>query len=293
MIIDLEKEKISLSMALEKANPHDIILLENKTYHEKITLNKPYITLKGKENSIIEFDACHKKIIPLELDGDGAKKYGTTGSSTFRLLPKAHDFICYNVTFLNSHPKYIHEKGAQAVSFKTEADNTRLYNCKIISYQDTFYVDDCKNNLFYNCYILGDIDFIFGSGEALFQNCVIENVKDKVYGYFTASSTYIDYEYGLTFNECKFISNMYSPLGRRWYPGGATKPIYPRECFINCNFIGNILLEYVPMNENDPYEGDMLFNNCIHNDIKIKNDNIDKYYDFIKTILNKYKGEYI
>ncbi|MBP5704377.1 MAG: hypothetical protein J6X12_06725, partial [Paludibacteraceae bacterium] len=67
---------------------------------------------------------------------------------------------------------------------------------------------------------------------------------------------------------------MYSPLGRRWYPGGATKPIYPRECFINCNFIGNILLEYVPMNEKDPYEGDMLFNNCIHNDIKIKNDNI-------------------
>jgi hypothetical protein len=47
------------------------------------------------------------------------------------------------------------------------------------------------------------------------------------------------------------------------------------------------------MNEKDPYEGDMLFNNCIHNDIKIKNDNIDKYYDFIQTILNKYKGEYI
>ena len=129
MIIDLNKEKLSLSEALAKANPHDVILLENKTYHEKILLNKPFITIKGKENSIIEYDAIHKKIIPLEFGGDGVEVYGTTGSSTFRLLKEAHDFIAYNVTFKNSYIKSINDSKVQAVAFKTEADNTRLYKC--------------------------------------------------------------------------------------------------------------------------------------------------------------------
>ena len=105
-------------------------------------------------------------------------------------------------------------------------------SCRLIGHQDTLFtgplppkeidltVLSVQNNLpqgstadnnYKNCYICGDIDFIFGSATAYFENCVIEslchttNVND-IQGYITAASTPESQEYGYVFSNCKLIS---------------------------------------------------------------------------------------
>ena len=66
-----------------------------------------------------------------------------------------------------------------------------------------------------NCFIQGDVDFIFGSGIAWFEHCTIysklpgdrippESPEDEViYGYVTAASTPMEEPYGYVFHECR------------------------------------------------------------------------------------------
>ena len=95
-----------------------------------------------------------------------------------------------------------------------------------------------------NCYICGDIDFIFGSATAYFENCVIEslcrttNVND-IQGYITAASTPESQEYGYVFSNCKLISKNCPPnsvyLGRPWRN-------YAKTVFLECA-LGNHIHE--------------------------------------------------
>ena len=140
MIIDLFNTNISLQEALFTALPGDEIILDNKTYFEKIIIDKTNITIRGRDNSIIEWDDYNGKIIPTIYGGNGDAKYGTTTSATFRILPEGKGFKAYNVTFKNSYKRNDKTNG-QAVAFKSEAFNTYLEGCRFISEQDTLYMD--------------------------------------------------------------------------------------------------------------------------------------------------------
>lgn len=248
MKLDLNLLDITLTKALEQACENDIIILKsNYTYFEKIVLDKPNITLIG-DNSIVEFNACHS-----DLNENGVK-YGTTGSSTFRVLKNGHGFKAINVTFINSH-KRSKDAQNQAVAFKSECDNVILENSKFISCQDTLYFDEGKNVVVNNCYITGDVDFIFGSADATFTNCIIEACNHSV-AYYTAPSTYESNKQGFLFDNCTFLSkcaNTY--LGRWWYPGGAKELVMPKITFNNCKFQKDIKMEMLQMHDKDPNRG--------------------------------------
>ena len=92
-MMDLKESHLSLRDALEKAKDGETILLEDKTYFEKIELNKKNITLIGQPNTKITFDAHAGMIIPESLGGDGVKKFTTTTSATFMLFYKFRYFI--------------------------------------------------------------------------------------------------------------------------------------------------------------------------------------------------------
>lgn len=75
---------------------------------------------------------------------------------------------------------------------------------------------------FENCYIEGDVDFIYGAMTAVFEKCEINSNHG---GYVTAPSTEQTQKYGFMFNECKFTGaapkgSVY--LGRPWRPYGST-----------------------------------------------------------------------
>lgn len=260
MIIEL-CGNISLYDALDKANDNDILILENKEYKEKITLSKKNITLIGRENTIISYSSSHGDINPLT-----KKEYGTTGSSVFRVLNICENFNVKNITFKNTFIRDNKPDG-QAVAFKMECNGV-IENCNFISQQDTLYLDQAKNIVVNNSYIEGDIDFIFGSANAYFNNCKIVSVANKLnLAYVTAPSTIKSNEIGFVFDNCQFASpsNITSYLGRAWYPGGASEDVEPKLLIKNSSFCGNYINELITMHEGDPVKQSLQLENNIYN----------------------------
>lgn len=58
--------------------------------------------------------------------------------------------------------------GAQAVAFRAAGDRCAFYGCGFYGNQDTLN-DHTGRHFFKECYIEGEIDFIFGNGRSLYQ----------------------------------------------------------------------------------------------------------------------------
>ena len=134
-----------------------------------------------------------------------------------------------NITIENNAAKL-----GQAVSLHLEGDHILVQNCRLLGNQDTVYTGIANNrSAFYDCYIEGTTDFIFGPGRAWFENC---EIRSKANSYITAASSPAGQEYGYVFNKCKLtaepgIDKVY--LGRPWRPYAAT-------LFMNCEMDSHI-----------------------------------------------------
>ncbi|MGN0377130.1 MAG: pectinesterase family protein [Suilimivivens sp.] len=254
----------TLSEAIEKiptdTNEPVTIFLTPGIYHEKITIARPYVTLAGEDakTTIIAFDDCATQIMP-----DGSKR-GTFRSYTMFL--NSHDITLSNLTIRNE--AFPRSKAGQALALYADGDRIMLKGCRLESYQDTLFTGPLPpaplspggftgpkefderivgRQYYKNCYICGDIDFIFGSATAYFEDCEIASVysetlaPDKdgntpVYGYATAASTPEGYPYGYVFDRCRFTStcpdrSVY--LGRPWRN-------FAKTVLINCQLGSHI-----------------------------------------------------
>lgn len=259
--MDLRKTKMSLNEALRLAKPHDKIYLEDKTYVEKIRIDIPYLTLIGQKNTVISYSCSHGTILPASEGGDGVKTYGTTGSATVLVCSQAVGFQAENITFENAYERKEKPHG-QAVAFKSECSHMVLKNCRFLGHQDTLYIDDGVENLVIDCFIQGDIDFVFGSADCKFINCTLKALKnDKKIAYFLAPDTYIDHVYGFYFENCQFqieSSDMEVYLGRRWFPSGAKREVYPKVFLKQCSLDHRMIVKLIQMHEEDPLIGDLV-----------------------------------
>ena len=76
--------------------------------------------------------------------------------------------MAVNITFRNTAGGADH----QAVAMRSGADMSTFYSCSFEGYQDTLYTH--SNRQFYTeCDIYGTVDFIFGNGAAVLQDCNI------------------------------------------------------------------------------------------------------------------------
>ncbi|XP_024531936.1 putative pectinesterase 11 [Selaginella moellendorffii] len=106
--------------------------------------------------------------------------------------------------------------GGQAVALRVSGEYAAFYDCFITSSQDTLY--DQKGRHYYKrSYIQGNVDFIFGQGRALFEDClIISNARSKS-GSITAQS-----KFNATLDSGYSIYNSYIGgtglvhLGRPW-----------------------------------------------------------------------------
>lgn len=271
MIIDLKGTDMMLQDALLKASEYDTIILDSKTYYEKIEVSIPNLTIEGRDGSCIAFDATNQAIIPALMGGDGIKTFGTTGSATFRVLEGANGFICKNVKFLNYFKRTFGDHG-QAVAFKSEISDLYMENCSFISMQDTLYIDYGTNNKIVNCYIEGDIDFIFGSADCYFINCEIKAINSFEKAYFTAPDTFEYNKIGFVFDNCRFIASagVHAKLGRAWYPSGARVTVNPLLTVRNSQFIGDVDPTLIQMHVGDPERHICRLENCLLNGSLIK-----------------------
>lgn len=69
----------------------------------------------------------------------------------------------------------------QAVALRVSSDLAAFYDCAFIGYQDTLY-DHHGRHYFKNCFIQGNIDFIFGDGLSIYKVSVQPKSQRKEKG---------------------------------------------------------------------------------------------------------------
>lgn len=197
------------------------VFIKNGTYKEKLLLatTKTSISFIGEnvDSTIITYDdyASRKNIF--------GENIGTSGSSGFFVF--GDGFEAENITFSNTAGKV-----GQAVAVRVDGDMVAFRNCKFLGNQDTLYPHGKKSRqYYYNCYIEGTVDFIFGWSTAVFDSCHI-HCKDK--GYITAASTLQETPYGFVFKNCKITGEGEAThyLGRPWR---AYSNVVFYECFLD------------------------------------------------------------
>lgn len=144
-------------------------------YRERIALERPYVTLSSEnaENTVIVYNCC-----ALDKMSDGGKR-GTFRTATARI--STHDVTVSNLTFKNDAGH--RHKAAQALALYADGDRLVFRKCRFIGYTDTLFAAPSKANMsgtpqfeskyppnimgrqyYEDCYIEGDLDFIFGGG---------------------------------------------------------------------------------------------------------------------------------
>lgn len=215
-------------------------------------------TISVKEGCYEELVTIPKGIKNLRLKGEGSDKTKITYGNYAGIITKSGEKLGTNrsasvfidvdnatfdgIAFENS---YIQEgfdtSGRQAVAVNSMGNGLIFTNCAFYGRQDTLYVRE-GSCLFQDCYIEGDIDFIFGAAEAVFARCEIHSRNcgsKELNGYATAASTKAKDEYGFIFYQCSFTApSEVAPntvyLGRPWHPSAATEPVCSATILMNC-----------------------------------------------------------
>jgi len=241
----------SLSDALTgltaNGGPRTVIFIRNGTYREKLTIDRPRITLLGesRDGTVLTFDAAADTPSP------GGGTYGTRGSYTLRVV--APDFRAENLTIENSFDYAANAakpdedptkfRNAQAVALMTDlgSDRAAFVNVRILGHQDTLFPNSGRT-YFRHCEVAGSVDFIFGAGQAVFDDCDIISLDRRSSsnnGYITAPSTKAVAPYGFVFlhSRLKKESPMVAPssvaLGRPWHPFNDTS-VNGSSVFVDC-----------------------------------------------------------
>jgi len=224
-----------------------IIFVRNGRYREKLTVDRPRVTLLGesRDGTVMTYDAASDTPTPT------GGTYGTRGSFTLRIV--APDFRADNMTIENAfdYPANAAKpdsertkfKNAQAVALMLDlgSDRSVFENVKITGYQDTLFPNS-GHSYFHKCEVWGHVDFIFGAGQAVFDDCDIVS-RDRGSatnnGYITAPSTKASQPYGFLFLDSRLKKEKPSmaqssvALGRPWHPF-ADPTVNSRVAFINC-----------------------------------------------------------
>jgi pectinesterase len=152
------------------------------------------------------------------------------------MVVTANDFCAENLTIENTSGDH-----GQALALRVDADRAAFKHCRILGWQDTLMVNQGRQ-YFTNCYIAGRVDFIYGSGTAVFDHCEIHSRNG---GHVTAASTPPDRSFGFVFFNCHLTGDsqpwinptnpvavvatnkVYADLGRPWRP-------YASVVYLNC-----------------------------------------------------------
>lgn len=236
------------------------IYIKKGIYDEKLELNRDNVIIRGESNTntLITYNDYARK---LKKDGT---PYGTFNTATLKLV--GNNIRLINVTVENRSGNG--RDFGQAVALFTDGDRIQVIDCRLLAAQDTLYMGplpECSANCemelpkednkctarqyFKNCFISGDIDFIFGGATAYFDECEIfsryniteddEKYNETIKGYNTAPCTWRGQKYGFVFNKCKFTGDCPREsvyLGRPWR-------IYAKTVLLGCEIGAHIKKE--------------------------------------------------
>ncbi|MDE7105791.1 MAG: hypothetical protein K2O22_01340 [Anaeroplasmataceae bacterium] len=250
MIFEIDSSK-SINDTLAKMNAGDILILTDGIYHEKVDVLVDNISIEAKHTgkAILSNKDYYHKIMKDQNECNTFRTYTLyIGSNHIRL----EGLVIQNEAI----PSNIY---GQAVALHVDGNDFHCENCTISSAQDTLFTGPLPKDLceryasFYpkerliglpskqvykNCTIKGDVDFIFGCATALFDHCdiiTLDRNKD-IPSYVCAPAHPKDLPYGYLFYKCQFIGNESAYLARPWRDYGCA-------AFIECKLGSHILPE--------------------------------------------------
>jgi len=216
----------SIQAAIDAAgNDGAEIAVAPGTYREVLTIGKPHITLRGSGA-----DASRTIVVD---DRSAGANGGTLHSATVNVT--GDNFTAENITFENdfnrTHPQL--PAGSQALALLVTGDRAIFRNVRLLGNQDTVYAGsrNCApdgasclpaRQYFSDCFIAGNVDFIFGDGKAVFDHCEIHSTPHHG-GFITAQAKHYPQEdSGFVFVHCKLTADPGAEgliyLGRPWRP---------------------------------------------------------------------------
>lgn len=219
------------------------ILVKPGTYRDVACANgKGPITLygAGSDASAVTLVAAHyngeakatgTSANPCNANLSGAT-YGTSGSASIAVY--SDDFHAKNLSFANDAMKaVVHgagyptgasgSSGAQAVALMTQGDRLVFENVRVLGHQDSLYVKTANTGtvsraFFRDSYVEGDVDFVFGRGTAVFDNCEIRylstRLPDGASTAMVAPSTSPLNRHGMLFVRSRFTADAGAPAGK-------------------------------------------------------------------------------
>lgn len=213
------------------------ILISAGDYKEKLTITRANLDIRGEgaRKTRIYFDAFAGNSRHYRADN-----WGTPGSATVAInahnihiadltIDNTFDYLTNDGKKTRNDPTAADDSQAVALLLDTGSDKISLSKVILNGYQDTLFVHG-KRAYFYKTTISGNVDFIFGQGNAVFEQSIIVSrprnsifAADEIHSFITAPSTNIASEYGLTFIDCRLTREPGVPdgsitLGRPWHP---------------------------------------------------------------------------
>ncbi|XP_018860766.1 putative pectinesterase/pectinesterase inhibitor 22 [Juglans regia] len=148
----------AINAAPSYSNRRFLIYVKKGVYRENIDMKKK------KTNIMFVGDGIGQTIVT----GNRHFMQGWTTFRTATVAASGKGFIARDMTFQNTAGPENH----QAVALRVDSDQSAFYRCSMEGYQDTLYVHSLRQ-FYRECSIYGTIDFIFGNGAAVLQNCKI------------------------------------------------------------------------------------------------------------------------
>lgn len=211
----------NLQDVLDVAPPGTVIRLPEGVMRQKAVVRTPHITLigAGRDRTCLTFDNCARR-----MDKVG-RPLGTFRS--FTLAVAAEDVTLRGLTVGNDAGDPA--RNGQQVALSVCGDGFAMEDCALLSTQDTLFLGPLPPDLrlryadllpgelrraeplrarFTHCRICGSVDYIFGGGEALFEDCEMRSVFDgRGLGYVAAPSHGREQAVGFTFRRCRFTAD--------------------------------------------------------------------------------------
>ncbi|KAM7502549.1 hypothetical protein LguiB_001453 [Lonicera macranthoides] len=173
------------------------VILEIKpgVYREKIVIPRtlPFVTLLGDSSDP-----------PTITGNDTASSQSGRDGVPLNTFHSATVAVDANYFVANTAPHEIGSIGEQAVALHISGSKAAFYNCSFYGAQDTLY-DHKGLHYFNNCFIQGSVDFIFGYGRSLYENCWLNSISKKVASVTTQKRSISSMWSGFSFKDSKQI----------------------------------------------------------------------------------------
>lgn len=221
-----------------------VIQVQPGTYREKIRVMMPNVTLVGITSpdytTLVFGDAAGSPTRPEDMALVKRSTYGQSGCPPLYIHRNAVGFKAINMTFANDYVPEDHPeiKAGQALAMRDAADKSCFYNCRFTGRQDTLCASSGRQ-YYKNCDVEGDVDFIFGEGTCVFDDCDIVSVfRDTTPKGFLAAPGTPKGKHGVLFQKCRLKATFDEPgsvyLGRPWHPSSSQVPVQSEAVFREC-----------------------------------------------------------